>query len=72
MKTQLSKRLWGIFAFSPWLLFLCIVPFILPKSAEMHATAGTTNLNPIDIGFAIVGNLYVLFASFVLFYILTG
>lgn len=27
----------------------------------MHTIAGTTNLNPIDIGFVAVGNLYVLF-----------
>jgi len=27
----------------------------------MHAIAGTTNLNTIDIGYLVVGNLYILF-----------
>ena len=61
MKPQTSKRLWGVFALSPWILFFTVVPFILSKSAEMHSIAGTTNLNSIDIGFVVVGNLYILF-----------
>lgn len=56
-----QKILWGLFAFSPWLLFLAIVPFILPILAKMHATSGTTEMNSIDFAYVVIGSLYVLF-----------
>jgi len=60
MEMSIKKKLWGLLAFSPWILFLTVVLFMLRKSAEMHPFAGTINLNSGDIGFLVIGNLYVL------------
>jgi hypothetical protein len=60
MQTSVKKKLWGLLAFSPWILFFTVVPFILPKSAKMHAVTGSIKLNSFDIGYLVIGNLYVL------------
>jgi hypothetical protein len=61
MTTSLNRKLWGLFPFSPLILFFTIVPFILPISARMHANEGTPGLNPIDLGYFVIGNSYIIF-----------
>jgi len=55
MQTKINKKLWGWFAFSPWLLFFAIAPLILNKSIHENI-----HPNTYDIGFIVVGNIYFL------------
>ena len=53
MQTNINKKLWGLFAFSPIILFISIAPFILNKSMQEKI-----HPNSYDIGFLIITNLY--------------
>jgi phosphatidylserine synthase len=59
MNVKLKKYLWGLFAFSPWILFFVFVPFILPLSVGMRTAEVAPTPNSIDMGYIIFGNLYM-------------
>lgn len=60
MQTNLNKKLWGLLAFSPWILFFTLVPFIQRKSIEAHVVDRAVIPGPYEYWTVIVGNVYCL------------
>jgi len=71
MSNKSRKILLGLLAFSPWILFLTVVPIlihVLPPDSIMMKEG---KLPPFAIGYLVVGNGYVLFL-FLIFVIYLG
>jgi uncharacterized membrane protein len=71
MSNKLRKILWGLLAFSPWILFLIAVPILVHQVPPDSIMMKQGKLSPFLIGFLIVGNLYVLLL-FLIFLIYLG
>jgi len=61
MQMNMKKKLWGLLAFSPLVLFLAVVPWMLRWSAGLPASSGIPSVTSAEIRFLVIGNLYVLF-----------
>jgi hypothetical protein len=66
MNHKLIKTLWGLLAFSPWILFLIGVPIFIQQVPPDAIVMQQGKLSPFLIGFLVVGNLYV-FLLFLIF-----
>jgi hypothetical protein len=68
---KLSKTLWGLLAFSPWILFFIGVPILIHQVPPDSIMMTEGKLTPFLIGFLVVVNLYVLLL-FLIFLIYLG
>jgi hypothetical protein len=71
MNPKLSKTLWGLLAFSPWILFLIGVPILIHQVPPDSIMMKEGKLTPFLIGYLVVGTLYVLLI-FLIFLIYLG
>jgi hypothetical protein len=71
MNPKLSKTLWGLLAFSPWILFFIGVPIFIRHVPPDSIIMKEGKLTPFVIGYLVVGNLYVLLL-FLIFLIYLG
>jgi hypothetical protein len=71
MNPKLNKTLWGLLAFSPWILFFIGVPILIHQVPPDSIMMKEGKLPPFLIGFLVVGNLYV-FLLFLIFLIYLG
>jgi hypothetical protein len=71
MSNKLRKTLWGLLAFSPWILFFIGIPMFIHNIPPDSIVMKEGKLPPFLIGFVVVGNLYVLLL-FLIFLIYLG
>jgi hypothetical protein len=69
MSNKFRKTLWGLLAFSPWILFLICVPILIHQVPPESIMIKGGKLPPFLIGYLVVGNLYVLliFLTFLIY-----
>jgi len=60
MNHNLRKTIWGLVAFSPWILFLIGVPILIHRIPPDLIMMKQGKPTPFLIGFLVVGNVYVL------------
>jgi hypothetical protein len=71
MSHKLSKTLWGLLAFSPWILFFIGMPVLIHQVPSDSMMMKEGKLTPFLVGFLVVGNLYVVLL-FLIFLIYLG
>ncbi len=71
MNNKLRKTLWGVLAFSPWILFLIGVPILIHQVPPDSIMIREGKLTPFVIGYLVVANSYV-FLLFLIFLIYLG
>ncbi len=71
MSNKFRKTLWGLLAFSPWILFFTIVPILIHILPPNSITMKEGKLPPVVIWYLVVGNSYVLLL-FLIFLIYLG
>jgi hypothetical protein len=71
MNSKVNKTLWGLLAFSPWILFLIGAPILIHQVSPDSIIIREGKPGTFWIGYLIVGNLYVLLI-FLIFLIYLG